>query len=76
MTIHTNAGASVSYNAVTWLSKEKAVALAIAAHVRRNPDVPGWEVHDVDVVDLGPVERSPKGAMILDRTDLVDRMEF
>ena len=75
VTIRTHAGGSLPYSVVTWLSSEKAVALAVAAHVRRNPgDSAG--VHDVEVEDLGPVERDVQGKMALDRADLIDRAEF
>jgi hypothetical protein len=75
VTIRTHAGRSVPYSTVTWLSPEKAVALAVAAHLRRNPgDSAG--VHDVEVADLGPVGRDVEGKMALDRADLIDRAEF
>lgn len=76
VTIRTHAGGSVPYSVVTWLSQEKAVALAVAAHLRRNPGGHAAGVHDVDVADLGPVGRNAEGAMALDRADLIDRAEF
>jgi hypothetical protein len=76
VTIRTHAGGSVPYSAVTWLSPEKAVALAVAAHLRRNPGGHEVGVHDVEVADLGPVGRDAAGAMALDRGDLIDRAEF
>jgi hypothetical protein len=33
-------------------------------------------VNDVDVADLGPVRRTDDGKMVIDKSDLVDRMEF
>jgi hypothetical protein len=33
-------------------------------------------IRDVGVVEAGPVGRAPDGAMILEGTDLTDRMEF
>ncbi|MDQ1414331.1 MAG: hypothetical protein QOE07_2919 [Acidimicrobiaceae bacterium] len=77
VTIHTNGGGTLTYPVVSWLSQEKAVAMAVASHLRRHPDEqPATRVRDVEVVDLGPVGRDTKGAMALDGSDIVDRMEF
>jgi len=77
VTIHTNGGLSVSYPVVTSLSREKAVALATAAHSRRHSqEEPSARVRDVEVADLGPVARDERGVMVLEGSDIVDRMEF
>jgi hypothetical protein len=77
VTIHTNGGAALTYPVVSWLSQEKAIAMAVFAHGRRYPDgQPSTRVRDVEVVDLGPVGRDSQGAMALDRSDILDRMEF
>ncbi|MGH3117439.1 MAG: hypothetical protein ACRDQ2_10075 [Gaiellales bacterium] len=74
MTVHTRVGGSARYAVVTWLTEEKAIAMAVAAHLRRHPD--GEETYDVEVEDLGPVDRDAQGAMVLERSDLTDRAEF
>jgi hypothetical protein len=53
--IHTNSGTSLEYPVVTWLSREKAIAIAVTAHIDRySPGTGPMGVHDVDVTDLGP----------------------
>lgn len=74
MIVHTRAGGSSRYGVVTWLSQEKAIALAVAAHLRRHPE--GEAIYDVEVEDLGPVARDSQGAMLLELSDLTDRAEF
>lgn len=74
MTVHNRAGGSVSYSVVTWLAQEKAIAMAVGAHLRRHPE--GEEIYDIEVDDLGPVDRDAQGAMALERSDLTDRAEF
>ncbi len=75
--IHTNSESSIGYTVVTWLSPEKAIAIAVAAHVARHqPESGPMGIHDVEVTDLGPVDRSADGAMLMDQSDLSDRMEF
>lgn len=77
VSIRTNSGVTVAYHAVTWLSQEKAVAIAVMAHIgRHEPGSGPMGIHDVAVVDTGPVARAERGAMVLERTDLMDRMEF
>jgi hypothetical protein len=77
VSIQTNSGAAASYSAVTWLSREKAVAIAVMAHIGRHGSGHGpMAIRDIGVVEAGPVGRGPDGAMILERTDLTDRMEF
>ena len=77
VSIQTNSGALVSYSAVTWLSREKAIAIAVMAHISRHGSGHGpMAIRDVGVVEAGPVGRAHDGAMILERTDLTDRMEF
>jgi hypothetical protein len=74
VTVQTGTGGSVPYPVVTWLAREKAIAMAVAAHLRRHPE--GDEIYDVEVEDLGPVARDAQGAMVLERSDLTDRSEF
>jgi hypothetical protein len=75
--IRTNSDSILAYQVVTWLSMEKAVAIAVAAHLARHQPGSGpMGIHEVDITDLGPVDRNSDGAMIIDRSDLTDRMEF
>jgi hypothetical protein len=77
VSIQTNGGSVASYSAVTWLSREKAIAIAVMAHIGRHGLGHGpMAIRDVEVEEAGPVSRGPDGAMILERTDLTDRMEF
>lgn len=77
VTIHTNGGASVDYSAVTLLSPEKAVAMAVAAHLRGHDQAQvATRVHDVEIDDLGPVERARDGTAAVGGDDLVDRVEW
>jgi len=77
VTVHTNAGEAVNYRVVTWLSREKAVAIAVAAHLRRySDDQPSTRARDVEVTDLGPAGRAADGTVAVDRDELIDRMEF
>lgn len=77
VTVRTHGGKNIPYEAVSWRSAEKAVALAVAAHLRRHPEENTRNrVEDVEVEDLGPVGRDQQGAMALQGADLVDRMEF
>ena len=74
MTMLTGTGGSVRYPVVTWSARKKAIAMAVAAYLRRHPE--GDEIYDVKVEDLGPVARDAHGAMVLERNDLIDRSEF
>ncbi|MGH2358838.1 MAG: hypothetical protein ACRDGJ_12675 [Candidatus Limnocylindria bacterium] len=56
------------------MAQEKAIAMAVGAHLRRHPE--GEEIYDIAVEDLGPVARDAQGAMALERSDLTDRAEF
>jgi hypothetical protein len=77
VTLHTNSGNSVHYGVTTWLSTEKAIAMAVEAHVDRyHPGTGPMGVNDVDVADLGPVRRTDDGKMVIDKSDLIGRMEF
>lgn len=77
VTMRTNSGQAISYAVVTWLSREKAIAIAVTAHVTRHDPSPGpMSIRDVEVVELGPVGRTREGKMMLERGDLTDRMEF
>ena len=77
VTIVTNAGETISYPTVTFLSPEKAVAIAVAAHLRRySEDSTGTRLRDVEIEDLGRLDRDAAGVFALNGTDLMDRMEF
>ncbi len=77
VTIHTNGGNSIPYSATTWLSPNKAIAMAVAAHLdRHHPGTGPMGIRDVEVADLGPVPRNADGKMVIEGSDLVDRMEF
>ena len=58
----------------TWLGPQKALALAVAMHVRRNGGHVG--VHDIAVDDLGPAPESPGGRPEPTPGDLIDHLEF
>jgi hypothetical protein len=67
----------VSYFVVTWLSREKAVAIAVKAHLSRYGSSSGpMAIHDLEVTGAGPVERDADNMMLLDKADLTDRAEF
>jgi hypothetical protein len=67
-------GRSRRYTVVTWLTREKAVAVAVEAHIRRCEDTEA--IHDVDVEDLGRAGRDAEGRVAVESGDLIDRMEF
>lgn len=58
----------------TWLGREKAVALAVAMHVRRNGGHVG--IHDVRIEELGPAPEAPDGRPEATPGDLIDHLEF
>jgi hypothetical protein len=62
------------YLVTTWLGRDKAVALAVAMHVRRHGGHVG--VHDVTVDELGPAGPGPGGRAEPNPGDLVDHVEF
>jgi hypothetical protein len=71
VTLHTNSGNSVHYGVATWLSAEKAVAMAVESHVDRyHPGTGPMGVNDVEVADLGPVRRADDGKMVIDKSVL------
>ena len=72
--IHTRGGGEQTRDVVTWRGPEKAIALAVAAHLRRSPQRD--DIDDVEIEDLGPVERDPQGTMVIEPRALVDRAEF
>lgn len=77
VTLHTHGGGTLRYRTVSWRSAEKAIALAVFAHLRRHPEANSGEaILDVEVEDLGPVGRNQGGRMVLEAADLIDRMEF
>lgn len=65
---------TVPYTVVTWLAEEKAIAMAVTEHLRRHREASG--IYDVEVQDVGPVDRDARGAMVLERDDITDRTEF
>jgi hypothetical protein len=68
---------TITYQAVTLRTAEKAIALAVSIHERRNAqDSVSNRISDVEVEDLGPVSLDEKGKAVLEGADLVDRMEF
>ena len=77
VTVRTNSGRAIPYAVVTWLSWEKAIAIAVTAHAGRHHPSPGpMSIRDVEVAELGPVGRTREGKMMLERGDVTDRMEF
>lgn len=77
VSVRTNGGDVIPYSVVTWLSREKAVAIAVMAHIHRHaPGAGAMAIHDVEIVDAGPVGRDSNGLMSLAGKDLTDRMEF
>jgi hypothetical protein len=77
VTVQTNSGQEIPYTVVTRLASEKAIAIAVTAHLARHHASPGpMAIRDVEVAELGSVERTCGGKMMLDRGDLTDRMEF
>ena len=58
----------------TWLGRDKAIALAVAMHVRRNGGHVG--VHDVEVEELGPSPGADDGRPEPTPGDLIDHLEF
>ncbi|MGH2690302.1 MAG: hypothetical protein ACRDKW_16070 [Actinomycetota bacterium] len=66
-------GDVVFMSVATWMSAEKAVAMAAQRYAERFPDNP---VFDVEVVDLGPAAGNNAGVPKPARADLIDRWEF
>jgi hypothetical protein len=58
----------------TWLGRDKAIALAVAMHVRRHGGHIG--VHDVEVEQLGPARDDGEGRPEATPGDLVDHTEL
>lgn len=76
VTVHTNGGGSNSYRVMTWRHEEKAVALAVAEHLRRHDQSEVQSrISDVEVRDLGPAVRDSAGMPSIDDW-LTDRMEW
>lgn len=71
--IHPRSGDPVTMFATTWLSADKAVAMAAQRYAERFPDSP---LFDVEVTDLGPAPGNAAGVPKVSRTDLVDRWEY
>src|ERR1035438_701822 len=62
ITIQANGGAVPTYSAVTCLSREKAIAIAVMAHISRHGSGHGpMAIRDVGVVEAGPVGRAQIG---------------
>jgi len=75
--VHTHAGTARTYSAVTWRSPQKAVALTVIAHHERyDLENTAMRIHDLEVADLGPVDRAPDGTTALEPGDVLDRLEF
>lgn len=74
--VHTRAGPIRAYPVVTWLGEEKAIALAVAAHVGFFAEGLSREIADVEIDDQGQVGRTDNGTPALEGADLVDRLEF
>jgi hypothetical protein len=64
------------YGVTTWLSREKAVALAVGAHARRTNGLDETDVYDVEVVDAGRVPADSQGLPAVPGKDIIDRYEF
>lgn len=58
----------------THLGRDKAIALAVAMHVRRHGGHVG--VHDVACEELGPSPEGPDGRPEATPGDLIDHLEF
>jgi hypothetical protein len=67
-------GVASTYHAITWLSRDKAVALAVDAHLQRHPEA--GAVYEIEAEDLGPAPRQPDGTAAPEPADLVDRLEW
>lgn len=67
-------GGPFNYSVVTWLGERKAIALAVATHIRHKPD--RGDIYDVEVDSSGPIELNPQGIAKLDRSDVSDRNEW
>jgi hypothetical protein len=73
VTLHPGTGAdAVSYTVLTWLYKDKAVALAVQAFSREHE---GVAIYDVDVQEVGPAGRTDDGLVDVG-ADVHDRREF
>ena len=74
MTIETatGTGPKTTYPVLSWLHAEKAIAIAVAEHLRRHPQS---QIYDLAVRTLGPAERDASGTVRLGG-DLHDRYEF
>ena len=58
----------------TFLGRDKAIAMAVAMHVRRHGGHVG--VHDVETEELGPAPRGRDGRPESTPGDLLDHLEF
>ena len=58
----------------TYLGRDKAIALAVAMHVRRHGGHVG--VHDVAIDEVGPAPQAPDGRPEAKPGDLIDHLEF
>lgn len=72
LTSATGTGPDVSYAVLTWLHGEKAIAMAVAEHLRQYPES---RIYDVVVKSLGLAERDEAGLVSL-KGELHDRYEF
>lgn len=69
VTLRLQGGGEVRRTVLTWLSREKAVALAVQALSEDR------RVYEVDVAELGPAPRAEDGT-VATGSDLHDRYEF
>lgn len=72
VTLRSLEGGERKVQVLTWLGQEKAIAMAVADHVR-TPEAS--QIYDVSVRELGPAPKAAIGVVEIGR-DLHDRMEF
>lgn len=75
VTVHTNGGAAIPYRVMTWRYEEKAVALAVSAHLQHDQGDVLSRISDVEIRDLGPAESDSAGLPSIQGW-LTDRMEW
>lgn len=68
----TGTGPTTTYPVLSWLHAEKAIAIAVAEHLRRHPES---RIYDIVVRSLGPADRDASGTVSLG-ADLHDRYDF
>jgi hypothetical protein len=73
VTVVPRTGPSQTLNVLTWLNRDKAVALATAEFLRRHGD--GAQVYRIEVDEMGPADRDLSGLVVTEGY-LHDRDEF